>query len=96
MTLTKKKVLGGAGIAGLILATSAIVTMKADASDHAEAPGTQARATADISDLYVWADGGNTTAIMTVSPLTPGGMMATPDRLVFAECHSCVAPTLYA
>ena len=87
MTLTKKRLLGGAGIAALLLAIPVVVTMNADAADHAEAPGTIARASADINDLYVWADAGMTTAIMTTYPLTPAGMMAGYDPDVIYGFH---------
>lgn len=87
MTLTKKRVLGGAGIAALLLATSAIVTMDADASDHAEAPAATARPSADISDFYVWSENGNTTAIITVNPLTAAGTIVEPDPDVVYGFH---------
>jgi hypothetical protein len=87
MTLTKKRLIGGAGIAALLLAVPFVVNMNADAADHVEAPAAIARASADISDLYVWAEGGNTTAIMTVNPLTPAGMMAGYDADVLYGFH---------
>ena len=79
MTLTKKRLLGGAGIAALLLAIPVVVTMNADAADHTDAPAATARPSADINDLYVWAEGTNTTAIMTVNPLTAAGAMAGYD-----------------
>jgi hypothetical protein len=87
MTLTKKRLLGGAGIAALLLAVPVFVSMNANASDHTDAPAATNRASADISDLYVWAADGNTTAIMTVNPLTPAGMMAGYDADVLYGFH---------
>jgi hypothetical protein len=70
--------------AGAVLATA----LPALAADHAEAPGTEADAAADIADLYAWhsAEGTLVTAL-TFAGLSAPGDMAIYDPEVLYGIH---------
>ena len=83
---------GGAFALALTLAGVGLWAGNLDAADHAEAPGTQADAAADIADLYAWHTENDTIVyVLTYAGLTPSiadGGMATYDADVLYGIHN--------
>ncbi len=80
-----------AAVGGLALLAAASMTLGSQevvAADHADAPGTQADAAADIGDFYAWhTDDGKVVAIVTFAPLQTAGGEAQYDRDVLYTVH---------
>ena len=80
-----------AAVGGIALLTAASMTFGSQevvAADHADAPGVQADAAADIADFYAWhTDGGKVVAIITFAPQQAAGGEAQYDRDVLYTVH---------
>lgn len=65
----KKTLLTACAAAGLALGATVLGVQTPQAADHAEAPGTQADASADIADYYAWHTGtGTIVNVITFAP----------------------------
>jgi hypothetical protein len=76
------------GIALLAATSMTLGSQEVVAADHADAPGVQADAAADIADFYAWhTEGGKVVANVTFAPLQGPGGEVQYDRDVLYTVH---------
>jgi len=70
-----------------VLSTVALVTSPLQASDHQEAPATQAQLVADIGDYYAWHEGDNLNLVLTFGTFAAPGTPASYDSNILYSLH---------